>query len=135
MKIQKKVNLMQKGWNNWAQTSDNSFAAVGRPLNDYEITNLIEDIRNKLTLNHEDILLDVGCGSGIFISGLNKFVKKAIGVDFSDQMILLAKENTQNIEFCVSQSDSLPFADNSFNKIYVIVFSIILKILIMQKEP
>jgi ubiquinone/menaquinone biosynthesis C-methylase UbiE len=117
MKIQKKTTKMQSGWNNWAQNSENLFHAVGRPYDDYEINNLIEDIKNKLNFNSDDVVLDVGCGSGIVLSVIKKFVREVTGIDFSEQMILLAKENNRNINFYVYQSDNMPFEDNYFNKI------------------
>lgn len=42
---------------------------------------ILEDIKNKLKISHEDTLLDVGCGLGFFLIPLSFFCKNVIGID------------------------------------------------------
>ncbi len=55
------------------------------------------ELINKLIKpNINDVVLDLGCGTGKQIIELSRKVKLAIGVDISDGMIRQAKENIEN---------------------------------------
>ena len=58
-------------------------------------------------------ILDVGCGTGVFLSHLNR-LGDAFGIDYSYDALIYCKNS--NIEK-ISQADatSLPFKDNTFN--------------------
>lgn len=108
---------MRNGWNEWAQKFNNPLSAVGRPLRKNELEGVVEDIAIKLDLTKDDRLLDVGCGSGAFLSLLINKVKSVSGVDISNKMIEFARVTVKGGKFFVSQTDNLPFEDNSFDKI------------------
>lgn len=55
-----------------------------------------ELINELVKANINDIVLDLGCGTGKQIIELSRKVKLAIGVDISDEMIRQAKENIEN---------------------------------------
>lgn len=69
----------------------------------------------------KDIILDIGCGTGRFTIPIAKRCKKAVGVDISEEMLLVAKRKSKkikNIEFKkLDKKDKLPFKNNSFDKI------------------
>ena len=44
-------------------------------------------------LNHEDILLNIGCGDGLFDTRILSAVKCYYGVDFSEQKLTIARKN------------------------------------------
>lgn len=62
-------------------------------------------------------ILDVGCGTGSWIGTLKTFgVKKAVGADFSEKMLVQARKNHPNLEFVHQHGENLSaFADNSFD--------------------
>jgi len=66
-------------------------------------------------------ILDVGCGTGEFISGLADRVKNAQihGVDLSDSMVKVAKAkmNGRNVEVKVGDVEELPYENNTFDVI------------------
>jgi len=64
-------------------------------------------------------ILDVGCGSGYGSHLLHQAGYKVTGIDISEEMIRLAKENQQTNEITYTQADvnELPFTDNSFDAI------------------
>lgn len=57
---------------------------------DYVFT-IVEDIRTKLDLSKNDVLLDVGCGTGLITSQLSKYVNIVYAVD-NENMIGRFKE-------------------------------------------
>jgi len=63
--------------------------------------------------NNKDIALDVGCGYG----RLSKFLKMkgwvVIGIDPDPQLIQIAKNQIENIEFKIGALPDLPVAENS----------------------
>lgn len=67
-----------------------------------------------------EVILDIGCGTGRFSIPLAKKCRRIVGIDFSGEMIETAKrnaKNTKNIEFRkVDASGKFPFPDNSFDK-------------------
>jgi len=65
-----------------------------------------------------DIVLDIGTGTGIIAHTISPFVEKVIGVDVSSDMLLHAfKHKTDNEEFIKMDAHDLDFSDNTFSKI------------------
>lgn len=62
-------------------------------------------------------LLDIGCGTGLFISRYLKFGGTATGVDISPGMIHRARVKFPDLEFFVGNAENLPFRDNSYDAI------------------
>jgi ubiquinone/menaquinone biosynthesis C-methylase UbiE len=62
-------------------------------------------------------VLDVGCGTGSWISALSKYdLKYAAGADFSEKMITVAKKRVKGIDCFVQNGQNLDmFDDNSFD--------------------
>ena len=68
----------------------------------------------------EDNLLDVACGSGEFSIFCARKMRYVCGVDLSDRMIELAKNqatanNLEYIEFVCHDVEDIPFEDNAFS--------------------
>jgi ubiquinone/menaquinone biosynthesis C-methylase UbiE len=72
-----------------------------------------------LDLKNNDILLDVACGTGIFIETLKEKNKniKITGIDFAQNMIDQATIKFPDTNFIVADIVNLPFDDNSFSKV------------------
>lgn len=62
-----------------------------------------------------EILVDVGCGTGIFLDYLHDDFKSGIGIDNCKEMIDFAKKKhkKRNIKYIIGRGDVLPLADNS----------------------
>ncbi len=108
---------MNKNWDEWAKESGDAFAAVGRPGEKGQIEIIAEDIRQKLELNANDNLLDVGCGSGLLISILNSYVQKTFGADFSENLINIARKNVKGTDFITAKAYELPYDNGMFDKV------------------
>jgi ubiquinone/menaquinone biosynthesis C-methylase UbiE len=66
-----------------------------------------------------DILLDAGCGTGVFTVDLISLGSRVIGLDISMPMLTWAREKSKGYPFQAVLGDmlSLPFADGSFDKV------------------
>jgi len=73
----------------------------------------------KVEIKDADLILDVGCGSGMVtrdIAGLTK--GEVIGIDGSPEMIEVARivlEEHDNVELLVGDAHAIPFCDNTFD--------------------
>ena len=70
-------------------------------------------------LKDADLILDVGCGSGMVTRDIAHLTKgKVIGVDGSSDMIKVAKKilhDYDNVELQVANANDLPFDDDTFD--------------------
>jgi len=66
-----------------------------------------------LNLGRNDVILDLGCGSGKLFEKVN--TNRVIGIDISDYLLNKAKTRIKYI--LKAEGDSLPFKNGSFNKI------------------
>jgi len=75
-------------------------------------------IMRMLHLQPNDIVLDVGCGNGNFAVEVAKRVKKVIGLDLTiSQYHEKISEQISNLTFIRHSALSLPFGNESFDKI------------------
>src|SRR5438445_8094739 len=61
-------------------------------------------------------ILDVGCGPGYVSAAAAKRGAIPIGLDFSEEMIAIAKKKFPRIEFRQGDAQNLPFPDASFDR-------------------
>lgn len=67
------------------------------------------------------VVLDVGCGSGLFFSQIGAQAEMVVGVDVSRKLLLKAKEQTsafQNAFILQADADHLPFRDRFFEAVF-----------------
>lgn len=72
-------------------------------------------------LTSESIVLDLGCGSGMFFNHIARTVAWLVGVDVSKQLLLQAKQRAkphQNTTVVLADADHLPFATETFSHIF-----------------
>jgi ubiquinone/menaquinone biosynthesis C-methylase UbiE len=63
---------------------------------------------------HFRVLLDIGCGTGLFLEKANEICDQSIGIDLSANMLRIAKDRRiPNTDFVLATSSSLPFRDES----------------------
>lgn len=69
-------------------------------------------------------LLDIGCGTGLFIEKYLQAGGTAVGIDLSGRMVERARDRLETCSFAVGNGETLPFKDNSFDGISsLLVFS------------
>jgi len=60
-------------------------------------------------------LLDVGCGTGLFVQRYVEEGGRAVGLDLSPGMVRHGRGRCPDCGFCVGTADALPFVDGSFD--------------------
>ena len=104
-------------FNDWAHSYDKSILQhlVFRASHKM-FSNRITNIHNE---KNDIKILDVGCGTGEFISNLGPQFKEAefYGVDLSSDMIKIAKSKLERngVSLKVGDVENLPYEDNSFD--------------------
>jgi len=116
--------MKTRTWNefwNLLGSSNDPIAATDRPTISPETYQLYStEIIEKLALSQDDILLDIGCGTGIIDANLAPHVRRLFATDFSEVMAHKAKSKTAacgNVNVVVCDSAALPFTDGTFSKV------------------
>jgi ubiquinone/menaquinone biosynthesis C-methylase UbiE len=71
-----------------------------------------------ISLGDSDVVLDVGCGTGMFFRHLEGKVQAVVGVDLSRNLLLKAHKRAKllrNVHMVLADADHLPFG-NGFSK-------------------
>lgn len=71
-------------------------------------------------IKENDRILDIGCGNGRLIEILKDKKVFYIGIDNSKAMLKIARKKYPSYQFLLADALSLPFPDNSFDKIFII---------------
>jgi len=77
-----------------------------------------DELLHILDLSPESQLLDVGGGTGRIAFALRRMVKNAMVVDPSQRMLHFAKK--RELDAVCAPAESLPFADNKFDRIIMV---------------
>ena len=65
-------------------------------------------------------ILDVGCGTGLFLPSLAERAQLVVGVDLSAEMLRGVRERAGAAELVQADADHLPFPDRSFDAVVAI---------------
>ncbi len=81
-------------------------------------------VREKVQLSKHDVVLDVACGSGIFMQKYAPQVSQYHGIDINKRALefargLAQKNNIKNVHFTVGSVEKLPYSPKSFSKIFL----------------
>jgi ubiquinone/menaquinone biosynthesis C-methylase UbiE len=63
------------------------------------------------------LLLDLGCGTGLFMRRYGEQGGTAIGLDISRGMVRAAREQAGGFEYLVGNAEALPFRDRTFDAV------------------
>jgi cyclopropane fatty-acyl-phospholipid synthase-like methyltransferase len=78
----------------WGQVRRTKF---GMPVSDADVQIIVETIISRLNLGQNDVLLDLACGNGALSQNLFSSCQAFLGVDFSDYLIEVAKDNFEQL--------------------------------------
>jgi len=71
-----------------------------------------------LHVSNRSLILDVGCGTGLFFTYVDKKAKLVVGVEISSKLLAKAKQRTRNlcnVHLVRGDADHLPFKKRSFS--------------------
>lgn len=75
---------------------------------------IVQPVLEKLELERSHEVLEIGCGSGLFLLEIDKLVKRSVGTDFSETMMNSFNFRGKKVK-CAAHE--LPFDDNTFDRI------------------
>jgi ubiquinone/menaquinone biosynthesis C-methylase UbiE len=119
--LMKNSEYWNKQWNSSAQENiDIRFIDGWGNRTFQELLFSITDISKKMQLFPDTILLDVGCGAGLFEIAFTNYVKEIQGIDYSRKMVETARSLTQqyaNVNIREGNMLDLPFQVGYFDRI------------------
>lgn len=112
----KKVQSIKEYWDAHAEERGHLKNAT---IKDWYFRDLEAWVASKY-LKPSDIAIDIGCGNGIPTLQYSSSVKKIIGIDYSEKMILkclkmMQKKHVKNSEFIHADAKKLPFENSKFD--------------------
>ena len=100
----------------WPEAYDRWFTTpIGSLVRKYEAELMLDLLKPK----QGEIILDAGCGTGIFTTDILSSGPQVIGLDISLPMLIQAKEKLKEYPFWIILADmlNLPFPGSSFDKV------------------
>ena len=98
-----------EGWQRVADKYDSTWSSSTRQF--------IPPLLDAAAVSGKMSILDVGCGPGYVSAAAAERGATPIGLDFSEEMIAIAKEKFPQIEFRQGDAQNLPFPDASFDRV------------------
>lgn len=98
-----------EGWERVAHRYDSTWSSSTRQF--------IPPLLAAAEVSGDMSLLDVGCGPGYVSAAAQGKGAIPVGLDFSSEMIAVAKRMFPTIEFRQGDAQNLPFADDSFDRV------------------
>jgi len=106
---------MAEIFDDWPEKYDQWFETpMGRLIKGYESKLVLR----MLTPDPGEVILDAGCGTGIFTADILKTGARVVGLDLALAMLrrALTKCTGRTFQFVIGDMQRLPFADASFHK-------------------
>jgi ubiquinone/menaquinone biosynthesis C-methylase UbiE len=87
----------------------------------YTVNKRLKFILKNFNFNNLDTILEVGCGNGLYLENISKYVNSCIGVDFSNSEFPDPRSSfKKNITFIQMSAENLAFKTETFDKILMI---------------
>lgn len=64
-----------------------------------------------------EYVLEVGCGTGLFIGDISQFAEFYVGVDFSHEMLRKASSRAKDALLILADADNIPLKDSIFDAV------------------
>jgi ubiquinone/menaquinone biosynthesis C-methylase UbiE len=94
---------------------------ISQPIYQYYVARKLTKITH--WLNHDSIVLDLGCGTGVYTCGVADICHTVVGLDASSNMVKLAaakakKQGSKNVHFVIGDATALPFREKAFDLLF-----------------
>jgi SAM-dependent methyltransferase len=76
---------------------------------------MYKKVLEQVNLSEDDLVLDAGCGSGLFSSMAIETGAQVIGIDAAPGLLEVARQRNPQNYFMEEDLEAMPFANNSFN--------------------
>jgi SAM-dependent methyltransferase len=73
------------------------------------------DVLKRLDLNEEKMVLDAGCGSGLFLSMVAATGAAVHGIDAAPGLLEMTKKRLPNATLLIEDLENIPFSDETFD--------------------
>lgn len=73
---------------------------------------------NCLAINHDSVVLDIGCGTGNYTSAIKRITNNIIGIDQSIGMLQRARRKNYALSLICCDATELPFESETFDAAY-----------------
>jgi demethylmenaquinone methyltransferase/2-methoxy-6-polyprenyl-1,4-benzoquinol methylase len=86
-----------------------------------EQTSKIKAALSAVKIGRGDMILDVGCGTGILFNHVAEKTKETVGLDISKRTLLEAKKRGkkfQNVHLVLADADNMPLKGKTFNHVF-----------------
>ena len=83
----------------------------------------IEAALNNTKLNQNELILDMGCGTGLLFQHVAKSARLVVGIDVSSKILQKAKKRTRqlsNADIIRADADYAPFQNQIFDQVFAI---------------
>lgn len=104
---ERKLELRRR-YDETAEVYDRRYEGIQRAKYRVVMRNLPGEIGN---------ILDLGCGTGMFLRELSSRAGFVVGVDASPEMLEVARCRVGKAELVLADADALPFTDESFDAV------------------
>ena len=96
----------QNRYDHWGQVRR---TVNGKPVDEGQIELICDAIRNGLDINVKDSVIDIGCGNGALTYRFRGDVGRILGIDRSEYLVSIAKEDFQaeNVEYMAGDALSV----------------------------
>jgi ubiquinone/menaquinone biosynthesis C-methylase UbiE len=98
-----------QGWERVANKYDSTWSSSTRQF--------IPALLEAAALSEKMSILDIGCGPGYVSAAATERNAVPIGLDFSSEMVAIAKKKFPGIEFCEGDAQNLPFEGATFDRV------------------
>lgn len=86
----------------------------------YTINSRMNFILENIDTARGQIILDVGCGHGIYLSKLQKLYRSCVGIEYSDYNFGEIAKSNRNLNFIRMSGENMAFKDESIDNIIMI---------------
>jgi SAM-dependent methyltransferase len=76
---------------------------------------LYKAVLKQINVNEETVLLDAGCGSGLFLSMVSATGAKIYGIDAAPGLIHITQQRVPEATLMIEDLEEIPFGKNSFD--------------------
>jgi len=75
----------------------------------------LDEVLKLLRFEGDDVVLDVGCGTGLITKRIGEGAGRAVGIDVSREMVERGRHS--GLELLVCDAEALPFRQRAFDKV------------------